>query len=129
MAEYEEYYISGGTYVIQKRESDEITDLVLMTGPDKDGSSIVNTINIGGQIITKKRYRIKNSKYLTASEVIEVVSEFGPDISPQLKRSIGDHLRRNLRVSTEIIEQEFNIDLSTEHVGVKGGIKRTKEIK
>ena len=129
MAEYTPNYISANTYVITKSEGENSTDLVLYTGPNKDGSLNINLISIGGNRITKKKWGILEREELTVSEVFTEVNRFAPDIDPEVKRSVGDHLGRNLRVRTERVETEFGVALGTDEGGTSARVTRTTEVK
>ncbi len=111
MVDYVVYNISGATYVIQKTEHDKKTDLVILTSPNIDNSPIKINIIENGEVITKGIFKRKD---LTTTEVFEVVNKFAPDIPSELKRQIGDHLHRNLRVESQVLEKEFGVTIGRE---------------
>lgn len=129
MAEYTIHNVSSNTYVITKSEAGNSEDWVLYTGPNKDGSKNINTISIGGNRVIKKDLGIFKRKELTVIEVLDEVNKFAPDIDPEVKRSVGDHLGRRLRVGTETVEKGLGIRLGDENAGASVEVKKTTEVK
>jgi hypothetical protein len=124
MADYTIYNVSGATYVIQKTEDDNITDLVILTSPSVDNSPIKINVIENGVTVTKG---ILKRKDLSTTETFEVVNKFAPDVPSELKRQIGDHLRRNLRVEPQVVEREFGVTLSPEGGGFTHRVRKAEK--